>query len=509
MSLTVTGKFTLGGTLVEDTTSVSTFADMRIYNNESTYIGSDAGKNNLYGVRNTILGYQAGLDSRLGGNNVILGSYAGKNLNGQNNVVIGSDTGRLLNLSHDNIVIGKNTLQRVGECKGNIAIGSSTGYNLNGGDFNVLIGHYVFTSGYETSISNTIIGSFSDGKGSYNNAFGENNRVVGSNNILLGNKNTCGTDNSVVLGYGNSNIGKNSIIIGNNIKNTDGNVVNINNQIMSHRSGILSIYNDVGRSCGINFGERSIDVFASSNVNVKCPILFEDTVVSTRVMDVNTLNIAAVCCMSSNIEIKSDGTVFWKIGLTNKTVDSSDLSFISKNKTVMTITDEFQPEILNFTGKHRCKLLNNADGELKIGMVVVATGEYCNLEDERVVGIDESIPIVKISSERMDARAFGVLCALESDADETRDFNIGNIRFSVEKLSPRIIVNSVGEGAIMVCGENGSIRNGDFLTTSGRSGYAMKQQGGQYMNYTIAKATCDCVFQDIQDTQMIGCTYKF
>ncbi len=499
----------MGGTISEDSTS-TVFTDIRLYDNESTYIGSDAAKNNIYSIRNTIIGYEAGLNSRSAGNNVILGSYAAKNLNGQNNVVIGADTGRLLDDGCDNIVIGKNTLQRVDKCVGNIVIGSLTGYNVSDGDFNVLIGHNVFTKGHTTSVSSTVIGSFSEGNGYYNNSLGENNYVDGSNNLLLGNQNRSSSEDCIILGYGNSNTGVNSIIIGKNITNTDNDVVNINNQIKSSAKGMLTINNDGDPKCVIQLSDSNIHLRASNIFSVACPTVFEERVVSDSVMDVNQLNIAAVCCMSSNIEMKSDDTVFWKIGLTNKTPGSSDLSFISKNKTFFTITDEFRPEILNFTGKHRCKLQTIGDDniELLVGMVVIANGKYCNLDDQPVIGIDESIPVVQICSQRMDPRAFGVLCATESEEDPMRSFNIGNIRFNVEKHSSRIVVNSVGEGSILVCNENGAITNGDFLTTSGINGYAMRQTENQYMNYTIAKSTCDCAFDD-NEIFMIGCTYKF
>lgn len=505
MSLLSFGKFTTAGTVIEDASS-SMFTDLRMYDNESTYIGSDAALNNVYGIRNTIIGYEAGLNSRLAGNNVILGSFAAKNLNGQNNVVVGADTGRLLNDSSDNVVIGKNTLQRVTKCSGNIAFGSLTGYNVSDGDFNVLIGHNVFTKGYVTCISNTVIGSFSEGSGSHNNMFGENNYVVGSNNMLLGNKNRSTSDDCIILGYGNSNTGVKSIIIGNFISNTSNNIVNINNQIQSPDRGMLSIHNGETRNCSLELSNSNINLHASDVFNIDCQTVFEDRVVSNSVMDVQQLNVAAVCCMSSNIEIKSEDTVFWKIGLTNKSSESSDLSFVSKNKTFFTITDDFKPEILNFTGKHRCKLARETT--LLTGMVVIATGKYCNLYDQSVIGIDESIPIVDIATKRMDPCAFGVLCAVEPENETMRSFNLGNIIFRVEKMSSRIVVNSAGEGGILVCCENGPIKNGDLLTTSGMAGYAMRQSDNVCMNYTIAKATCDCTFE-FTDTFLIGCSYKF
>ena len=59
----------------------------------------------------------------------------------------------------------------------------------------------------------------------------------------------------------------------------------------------------------------------------------------------------------------------------------------------------------------------------------------------------------------------------------------------------RLIVNSVGEGAIWVCNSNGNIENGDYITSSDHLGYGEKQEDDLLHNYTVAKATIDCNFE--------------
>jgi hypothetical protein len=511
MSLLTTSKFTLAGTKVEDTTS-TVFSDIRMYDNESTYIGNSAAPSNIYGTRNTIIGYEAALNSYLAGNNVVVGSFAGKNINGQNNVIIGSDTGRNLTDSSDNIVLGKNTLQIAKKCTGNIVLGSLSGYNINEGNYNVLIGHNVFKRGNNISVSNTVIGSFSEGYGYKNTSLGETNYISGSNNSLVGNQNYVFSFNSLVFGYNNSNIGNDCIIIGNNIKNESDCLLNINDQIKSiqdnEQGQILVFSNKYGES-NILINDSNIVLNTSHDLSILCHSTFSNDVVCSQNVKINTIDISSVCSFSSNIEIRHKQGCHWKIGLTNKSDDSSDLSFISKNQTVFTITDDFKPEILNFTGKHRCKLSDSTYiSSLQIGMVMISTGQYCNLNDEYIIQIDESVPIVDVSKTSMDPRAFGVLCSIESENETTRNFNIGNIQFNIQKKSSRVVVNSVGEGAILVCNQNGKIKNGDFLTTSNKYGYAMKQSEPFYMNYTIAKSTCDCDFEE-QHVALIGCTYKF
>ena len=59
----------------------------------------------------------------------------------------------------------------------------------------------------------------------------------------------------------------------------------------------------------------------------------------------------------------------------------------------------------------------------------------------------------------------------------------------------RLIVNSVGEGAIWVCNSNGNIENGDYITSSDHLGYGEKQDDDLLHNYTVAKATIGCNFE--------------
>ena len=58
----------------------------------------------------------------------------------------------------------------------------------------------------------------------------------------------------------------------------------------------------------------------------------------------------------------------------------------------------------------------------------------------------------------------------------------------------RVIVNSIGEGAIQVVDTNGPLVSGDYMTTSNITGYAQKQDSEFLANYTVAKITMDCDF---------------
>ena len=58
----------------------------------------------------------------------------------------------------------------------------------------------------------------------------------------------------------------------------------------------------------------------------------------------------------------------------------------------------------------------------------------------------------------------------------------------------RVIVNSIGEGAIWVSNYNGVLENGDYITSSAIPGIGMKQDEPYLANFTVAKITMDCDF---------------
>ena len=99
--------------------------------------------------------------------------------------------------------------------------------------------------------------------------------------------------------------------------------------------------------------------------------------------------------------------------------------------------------------------------------------------DKDGISIEDAIPVVALSRKKKDKRVFGVLGAPK------RNTNNPN----------RLIVNSVGEGAICVANTNGNIENGDYLQSSDLLGYGEKQDDDILHNYTIAKSTIDCNFE--------------
>jgi hypothetical protein len=222
--------------------------------------------------------------------------------------------------------------------------------------------------------------------------------------------------------------------------------------------------------------------------------------------------------------------------LTNISSTNTDYVCVSGNTSYQSVNDKIL-YIANgtFTGFHR----NYTDDELFdaenpeifknsfIGCIVISSGkiktdysaieEEINEEDEKLnskvewksaigkegIFIEDALPIVKLSRIKKDKRVFGVV------GDPTRSNN----------SKERLIINSVGEGAICVCNTNGNIENGDYIQSSDVLGHGEKQDDDILHNYTVAKATIDCNFElnspyyecverpDGIRTAFIACTY--
>ena len=186
--------------------------------------------------------------------------------------------------------------------------------------------------------------------------------------------------------------------------------------------------------------------------------------------------------------------------------------------TIVSIDDTFTTSVLNFTAKHTCSYINKITDDM-IGRIVIATGKYKNIDNTNRITIDEAIPIVKLSDDNNDSKAFGVISNIEKDTT-TREYKIGNIIFKKDKDAKdiKLQVNSAGEGGIWVSNMNGDLKNGDLITTCKLKGYGMKQDDDIVRSYTVAKITCDCDFKKSKTIshnsktykiEFVGCIYKF
>jgi hypothetical protein len=131
--------------------------------------------------------------------------------------------------------------------------------------------------------------------------------------------------------------------------------------------------------------------------------------------------------------------------------------------------DDYEGRIVISTGKIATDTTDNDNKD---------NTEWQILYDKEGITIEDALPKIELSRIRKDKRVFGVL------GDKRRSNN----------RAERLIVNSVGEGAIWVCNSNGNIENGDYITSSDYLGYGEKQDEIFLCNFTVAKATMNCDF---------------
>ena len=160
-----------------------------------------------------------------------------------------------------------------------------------------------------------------------------------------------------------------------------------------------------------------------------------------------------------------------------------------------------------FTGQHMV-VPDNSDLKTNlteyVGLIVSSndTGYTSYYNGIKSTGIDainicEALPNCKLSDKDNDKAVFGVITNQKNDdyfdTDGTPLYD--NIDNGFEKgLYDRVRVNSVGEGSMWVTNINGSLENGDYITSSAIPGYGKRQNDDLLHNYTVAKSTMSCDF---------------
>ena len=219
----------------------------------------------------------------------------------------------------------------------------------------------------------------------------------------------------------------------------------------------------------------------------------------------------------------NDSDNLWMMGYSNHNNYSDSLEFrhTGGDGTGDTITTwsfiaQSNQGILQFTGQHRCipAVGQVSDYTDHVGKIVSSTGEYDNSDEglnKTNPSINEALPKVKLSNESNDKRVFGIISDKEDTNDNSRTFSQGSFHTVTPKSDNRLIINSLGEGGIWVSNYNGNLVNGDYITTSPIDGVGQKQDDDLLHNYTVAKITQDCNFDnetDLVDCQAPDGTYK-
>lgn len=157
-----------------------------------------------------------------------------------------------------------------------------------------------------------------------------------------------------------------------------------------------------------------------------------------------------------------------------------------------------------FTGSH----IAYTDENLEQGQLVYSSDAF-------IINIDQTLMYVKKTTTKKDKRVVGVVSyAKDTLLDNIKDNPMIKeehqpyINYMIDNNYKEVEINSVGEGGILVCNDNGNIDNGDYLISANTEGYAMKQDDDIFHNYTVAKALESVDWsKETNTTKLIACTY--
>jgi hypothetical protein len=153
---------------------------------------------------------------------------------------------------------------------------------------------------------------------------------------------------------------------------------------------------------------------------------------------------------------------------------------------------------IDFTGQHRSCTEENLNSN-HYGLIVISSGEYSNMTPgtTNIPSINESLPCVNLAQTYQDKRVFGVISEKE---DGKREYTQGLFVSTIsEPDADRLIINSLGEGAMWICNKHGVYENGDYITSCSVRGYGAKQSDDLLHNYTVAKITQDENFTNMSN----------
>ena len=454
----MSGNIKIDGSLnvSEDISINGTINNVKIKCNETNFTNSIGITNHSFAnIRsqcsaNTIIGVNAVNELRSGGDNSVFGYDAGKRItSGHNNTIMGSFSTQSLESGNYNVGIGSYSLYYT-TGSFNTALGTSAGDQNVGGINNVYIGY----------------NSGNPDRGQTNN---NNEIVIGARTIGNGSDTVTIGNSEIKEYYFNTN--PNSVIYGGSIK------VNNNDATV-----VLTV-----KSTNITEDEVSPDMY-------KCMRLYGSSAYWWGIY---------INASGNNQAIKGGNEQTGDLIITYKETNENNAGvddtggggdyeyggfyFSSQNK----YADE-----VDFTGQHRSLTNKNLNKEY-YGLIVVSSGKFINLDNSIKPKINESLCVVELSKENNSKNVYGIISNKEENSDNFRTYKLGGFGQKLKKSSineDRIIINSLGEGAIWVCNKNGSFNNGDYITSSVITGYGVKQDDNILYNYTVAKITCNCDF---------------
>jgi hypothetical protein len=166
-----------------------------------------------------------------------------------------------------------------------------------------------------------------------------------------------------------------------------------------------------------------------------------------------------------------------------------------------------------FTGSHDAFVTPGTTytpGDIVVDVQVLAKGDVSNavtLVALSTATQQKSVVGVVASSQIKDHIPAAMAMYIESTSTMTAGTFVLDPQYqSVVDNNDMIIINSVGEGLINVCGEGGNIEIGDYITSSSTPGKGMRQADDLMHSYTVAKSREAYTFTSTEVVQ-IACTY--
>jgi hypothetical protein len=203
---------------------------------------------------------------------------------------------------------------------------------------------------------------------------------------------------------------------------------------------------------------------------------------------------------------------------------------------------DFALQALNYTTNYYTNLGTPSHALYTNGPIGPFTGSHDGLLDKSVTpmpgdimvdlsiiaskGVSDSIATIELSSRINQAGPVGIYVGTSSQIpvplmitveEATQGMDGGPSTTTVQKLNPiyqslvethnYVIINSIGEGSINVCGEGGTIELGDLIVTSSVPGKGMRQSDDIVRSVTVAKARETVTFDSPTQVKQIACIY--
>jgi hypothetical protein len=244
---------------------------------------------------------------------------------------------------------------------------------------------------------------------------------------------------------------------------------------------------------------NSVNSFSPNNSgNVWCPLLMLNSNVISNVGGGGILNTGGNQ-RHYGFCIEETNNSFRALGLLANNSNSSSVNVDSDWDIIGFFKPEANHNSFSFTASHRCVSTDKTLYDMRyVGLIVESTGVYQGLtSDYGKVSIDDAVPQVRLASKKKSKSILGVISKLEDDSEKSRTgMEFGYVAVYKKDLN-RIYVNSIGEGGLWIVNTNGNLENGDYIQSSNIAGYGEKQDDDILHNYTVAKITCDCNFDNI------------